>query len=130
MLNKKTALIVEDEEVSALMLENILNKYGFESIHCTNGKTAFETLVHEQEAVDILISDIVMPDMDGKELLHLVRSSDLTYDLPVILISGILDKEQLSQLCQSYDIRLTKWLSKPVELDKLRSILVELSFLR
>lgn len=129
MLNKKTALIVEDEEVSAKLIDGILSKLGFETIVCTNGKTAFEMLMHDQEIIDIVITDIVMPDMDGKELLHLIRSNEATVDIPVIIVSGLVEEEELASLTNKYNPEITRSLKKPINLEQLKSCLQEFELL-
>lgn len=125
MLNKKTALIVEDEETAAQLIDKMLSKLGFETILCTNGKTAFEVLMHDQEVIDIVITDIVMPDMNGKELLHLIRSNEATMDIPVVIVSGLIEEKELGDLARRYNPSLTKFITKPVDPDKLQTCLEE-----
>ncbi|MCS6894069.1 MAG: response regulator [Deltaproteobacteria bacterium] len=115
MLDKLTALVVDDDPVSQQVLDGLLRRFGFETVICSNGKTAFEILTHEHEVIDIVFTDIVMPDMDGKELLHLMRSNVSLRDIPVVLVSAVLDSKELEELCVKFDQALTKCLSKPIK---------------
>ena len=69
-------LIVEDARDQRLMLSVVLKKQGHTVLEAENGKEALEILQEHQE-VRIIISDWMMPEMDGLELLKQTRKSDL-----------------------------------------------------
>lgn len=126
MLDRLTALVVDDDPISASILENYLNKLAFEVISCTNGKTGYEILLHQHEILDLVITDIVMPDMDGRELIHLIRSNPATNDLPVIVVSGLVNQNELKDLCENYNKQITEYLTKPIDFKELERVLDEL----
>lgn len=64
-------LIVDDEVMSLLMLKEHLLRQGYEVICCSNGQEAFSQL--EKRSVDLVISDLVMPGMDGVQLMLLAK---------------------------------------------------------
>jgi CheY-like chemotaxis protein len=68
----------------------------------------------EETAVDLILSDMVMPEMGGVELLHRLRQE--AYDLPVIILSGYPLTADVSHLKSQ---GMTDWLSKPLELKQL-----------
>jgi len=64
-------LVVDDESILRNLLEKILKKEGYEVMLAASGKEAVDVL--EREKVDIIISDIKMPEMDGFALLRIVK---------------------------------------------------------
>ncbi len=86
-------LIVEDSLTQALMLEETLSTQGFKTGLARDGKEALSTL-HENQ-FDIVISDVIMPGMDGFELCHAIRSHDKLLAIPVILLTSLSDPEDI-----------------------------------
>jgi len=84
MLNKKRILIVDDEADILSVLRILLTKNKFEVLEASSANAALDLL--ENESVDLVISDIVMPGMNGREFIKEVRQWDM--ELPVIFISG------------------------------------------
>lgn len=87
-LNNKTILVVDDEHVVRTVLERSLKREGFRVVTAGDGVEALEKL--RGTKIDIVISDIMMPKMDGLELLVEVKSEFA--DVPVILITGYADQ--------------------------------------
>ncbi len=79
-------LIAEDDATSALVLERTLIKGGYSSVVARDGSEAFERL--KQETFDVLMTDWMMPQMDGIELIHKVRTS--IKPVPVIIMTTAL----------------------------------------
>lgn len=86
---QKKVLLVEDDEVTAKLLNSFLVKNGFETILATNGIDAHEKIAFEKP--NIIICDIMMPDMDGYEFCRIVRSSPGLELIPFIFISALSD---------------------------------------
>lgn len=83
---KKRVLIVEDEE-SLLKLETILlTVKGFEVAGVFTGKMAMEKL--ETEKFDLVLLDIMLPDIDGFEVCRNIRKDPRTSNLPIIMLTG------------------------------------------
>ncbi len=82
-------LIVEDDEINRKLLTNILNTIGFKNVvEAENGKIAWEKL--QDQPFDLLMTDWMMPEMDGLELLQTVRKADgLIKKLPVLMITAL-----------------------------------------
>lgn len=82
-------LIVEDDEINRKLLSNILKSIGFTNIfQAEDGQIAWKMI--EQQPFDLVITDWMMPDLDGLELLKLIRSSDEPlHSLPVIMITAL-----------------------------------------
>ena len=78
-----TILVADDDEGVRKLVTLSLGAAGYTVISARNGKDALELL--EREAVDLVITDLTMPEMDGKELSAEVRKR---YGVPVVLVSG------------------------------------------
>ena len=83
-LPKRRIILAEDDESMRGFLERALERAGYEVVAFANGAEAFERL--EQEPFTLLLTDIVMPRMDGIELAR--RASELDPDLKIMFITG------------------------------------------
>lgn len=86
MKSKKKVLIVEDEE-SLLKLETILlTVKGFEVIGAVTGKLAIDKIGVEE--FDLVLLDIMLPDIDGFEVCRQIRKDPRTASVPIIMLTG------------------------------------------
>ena len=88
MSSNKKILIVDDEKMNIMTLAFFL-KQQYEIIVATDGVTALEAA--EKHMPDIILLDIIMPDMDGFDVLVKLKNSDTTKNIPVIFITGLSD---------------------------------------
>lgn len=79
-----TILLVEDEQLLREGMQEILETYGYEVITAADGQEALERL--EQTTVGLVISDLVMPNMNGVDFVSTIRSK--FPELPIIVVSG------------------------------------------
>src|SRR6266853_736634 len=86
-------LIAEDSPTQAAHLKHILEGQGFRVVAARNGKEALEAL--RQRKPTFVITDIVMPEMDGYELCRQIRADGGLADLPLILLTGLSDPEDV-----------------------------------
>ncbi len=86
----ETVLVVDDEKNYPLILSAVLEEEGFETMVANSGQEALEIL--ERAAIDLVLTDMKMPQMDGIELLERIKAKDP--DLPVIMMTahGTVDK--------------------------------------
>jgi putative two-component system response regulator len=80
------ALVVDDDETSIIMVENVLNQMGYEVQVAHNGREALEIL--GKKSVHLVITDWEMPEMNGIELCHAIRRSDFSGYVYIIMITG------------------------------------------
>ncbi len=99
-----TVLLVEDERAVRLVVERALKRGGFNVIMASDGALALDVL--GTAAIDILVSDVVMPGIDGVELLEHIQSR--RPGLPVVLMSGYADPPQRRALEQVGAVFLAK----------------------
>ena len=81
--NKKTVLVVDDEEHIRILLRRILEGAGYSVITANNGREALEKLT---DNIDLVLLDIKMPEMDGFQTLNLMRDRS---DVPVMMVTGV-----------------------------------------
>ena len=107
-------LLVEDEIITRAAILDSLVLLNYKVHAASNGKEAIDFLDHNKGFVDLILSDVVMPQMGGIPLFHTLRERGLT--TPIILMSGHPMQEQLKELQNS---GLTGWLLKPPNLKQL-----------
>jgi len=113
-MTNKRVLIVDDEEVIRKYLNLQLNKWGFDVIEAEDGVQA--SLKLENEDFDLIISDILMPNKDGWELLKELKMNPKTKDIPVILLTA---KNKADDMFKGYELGATYYLPKPFTKEQL-----------
>jgi len=113
MMSKKV-LIVDDEEVIRKFLRINLLKWGYEVKEAMDGVQALEQL--GKDTYDLLISDVLMPNKNGWEVLKAVRSNPKTKDMPVIILTA---KNEDSDMFQGYELGANYYMTKPFTKDQL-----------
>lgn len=84
--NQKQILIVDDDVVILHLLERDFAQAGFSVVTAVNGRAAMETVL--KESVDLIVSDISMPEMDGLEFCERIRRSPDHQDIPFIFLTA------------------------------------------
>lgn len=89
-------LVIEDNEDNMVLITRLLEKAGYRTLRATTGMQGLEVAL--QQRPDFIILDIQLPDMDGIEVLHKIRSSEIGHTIPVIAITSyamVGDRERL-----------------------------------
>jgi two-component system cell cycle sensor histidine kinase/response regulator CckA len=107
-----TILLVEDEDMVRAVAERALTRQGYTVLTAENGEAALE-LIAQSERPDLLISDVVMPTMDGPTMVARVRRR--YPDLPILFMSGYAEE----QLRKSIAIDHVAFLPKPFSVQQL-----------
>lgn len=93
---RKKILIVDDEVESVGYLERILLRQNYDVISANNGTNAID--LAQGHLPDLIILDIILPDMEGSEVAAKLRENPSTKDIPIIVVSGVvLCKEDQTQ---------------------------------
>lgn len=108
-------LICEDDPDIAGLLQLMLARHGYQSDLCASAAEAREALAHQD--YDALLLDILLPDLNGLDLIRQLRGAEDTRSLPIIVISAIAD-EARSQL-EGGAADIIDWLDKPLDQDRL-----------
>lgn len=90
----QTILIAEDSKTQALMLASVLEKAGYNVITVNNGIDALET-VKNNPSVDLIITDIRMPGMNGYDVAWAVKNNSCLRHMPVVLFSGLSETKDI-----------------------------------
>ena len=111
---KIKVLCAEDEQDIRENMAEILRDEGFEVFEAENGKKGFEVFLKENP--DIVISDIMMPEVDGYGLLNLIRESKNTRNnsVPFIFLSALGQKDNV---IKGVELSANDYLVKPVDFD-------------
>ena len=104
-------LIVDDEEMDRVLLSQVLHQAGHEALFAPNGNAALR--IWKKSPVDLVVTDIVMPGLDGLELIEALKEEDPW--IRVIAISGVTAKK-LNEAAQAGALAI---LTKPVDPEEL-----------
>lgn len=101
-------LIVEDNPISLRTVEMILQSHGLETVSAKSGRQAIEAL-HARDDVQLVLSDLMMPDMDGYELLENLSRNESWKAIPVIVMTSLSDADTVRKVvslgCKSYVVK-------------------------
>ena len=121
-----TILIVEDEPTQLEFHQIILENQGYRTICAENGNQAFELIAASPEKVDVIVSDVLMPELDGYELCKKLKASgdDNINSIPVIFVSSLTD---LNEKLRGYAAGGDDYVPKPIEpeifVEKLKNVI-------
>ncbi len=105
-------LVVEDDRNQRNLIVEFLKTNGYGTFEAKNGQQALDVM--EKERVDLLISDIMMPEMDGFELVELIRSVDQT--MPVLAITA---REEFEYKAEGFLLGVDDYMVKPLNLNEM-----------
>lgn len=129
-INPDTIILAEDSPSNRKIITHLLEKMGFHVVPCEHGQEALTALTSGQHKnVKLVISDIMMPTMDGLELLKQIRESETYRHLPVILVTAISEKEYIDRARQ---LQADGYILKPVTVqrvfEKMKQLFPEKTF--
>jgi predicted signal transduction protein with EAL and GGDEF domain len=104
-----TVLVADDDPAFRLMLGLALEQADFRVEEATNGRTALE--VFERTQPDLVLLDILMPDLDGYSACRALRATPRGRSTPVLMLTSLDDTESIAR---AYDIGATDFITKPV----------------
>src|SRR5829696_2882552 len=88
-----TILVVDDTALARESVARLLEFEGFTTLKARNGREAWAMMYHDRP--DLVLLDLMMPEMDGVTFLSMLRRSLLWKDLPVVVLTGADDRDQL-----------------------------------
>ncbi|MDX1672619.1 MAG: response regulator transcription factor [Balneolaceae bacterium] len=113
MKPKHTIMLVEDEKESADMLANYLEMDGFEVLVAYEGDKAVEYLNEQAGDIHLAILDIMVPNIDGKEICRRIRNHPVLHDIPVIFLTA--RDEEVDEI-EGLELGADDYISKPASL--------------
>ncbi|MFV8342984.1 response regulator [Flavobacterium sp. XS2P39] len=119
IFHSKKILLVDDDMRNVFALSKILQERGMEIIKSENGKNALDMLdVHT--GIDLVLMDIMMPEMDGYEAMKRIRSQIKFRNLPIIALTAKAMKDD-KQKC--IDAGANDYITKPIDIERLLSLM-------
>jgi CheY-like chemotaxis protein/two-component sensor histidine kinase len=119
ILAGKKVLVVDDDTRNIFALMSVLENKNMEVIAAQHGKEALEVL-NEHPNMDIVLMDIMMPEMDGYETMQKIRAQPRFRKLPIIALTA---KAMKSDKAKCIEAGASDYLAKPVDTDKLVSLM-------
>ena len=111
-------LIVDDDEAIVGMLSRYLSKQGFEVFTAFDALQALDFV--ERDRIDLVISDLMMPHMDGRALVRQLRRDPKTRNLPIIMITAFPGDDAADRSLRD---GASFFLSKPLDLEALATLI-------
>ncbi|MGB6267714.1 MAG: response regulator [Olleya sp.] len=118
---KKKILIVDDEPNIVMSLEYTFKKQDFEVFIARDGSEALEILKHH--VPNVILLDIMMPNVDGYQTLKHIKSTDSLKDTKVVFLTA---KNKASDIEKGLKLGADKYLAKPFSVKKIVSEILEL----
>ncbi len=119
VLEGKTILITDDDMRNVIALQMVLGSYGPHLLIASNGNEAMEILQGHAH-VDMVLMDLMMPEMDGFETIRAIRQNSRYKGLPIIVLTA---KTMISDQEKSIAAGASDYLAKPVDVMNLLSVM-------
>lgn len=115
-LSKYTVLAVDDIPLNILLMQKMLSKFNFKLITAANGRQALEQV--DKAKPDLILLDLMMPDIDGFEVIKRVRENPLTKDIKIIILSALNSNDDVSR---GFSLGADDYITKPIIMEKLQN---------
>jgi CheY-like chemotaxis protein len=114
-LSGRTILVIDDDVRNVFAIASILELYGITIIHAPNGRKGIDTLV-ATDGIDLVLMDVMMPEMDGYATMAAIREMPRFIDLPIIAVTA---KAMQSDREKGLAAGATDYVTKPVDTEEL-----------
>ena len=121
-MRKKRVLIIDDDARNIFALVATLRAKSFECVSCRSAQEALKILNNNEEVIDVILIDMMMPDMDGYEAIPHIRKIKSHKNTPVFSVTAqamVGDREKCLQA------GATEYISKPINVDRLLKLLAD-----
>jgi CheY-like chemotaxis protein len=103
-------LVVDDNVVNRMLLTRALEGQGYHVSSAGDGRRALELLAHDGPAIDAVLLDVLMPELDGYETLAAIKAQPALAHLPVIMVTAV---DELESAVRCIELGATDYLPKP-----------------
>jgi hypothetical protein len=111
--------VIDDDVRNIFALTSLLEDHRLKVVHAENGRTGIELLQNTPE-IDLVLMDIMMPEMDGYETMRAIRQEPQFRSLPIIALTA---KAMKGDRAKCIEAGATDYITKPVDLEQLFSVL-------
>jgi CheY-like chemotaxis protein len=119
MFQEKKVLVVDDDILNIFSLSSVLEARGIIVVAASSGKEALEKL-KLGTTFDAILTDVMMPEMDGLELMRILRADDRYFRIPIIALTAKAMKEDRI-IC--LEAGASDYLTKPIDVNRLLAML-------
>ena len=118
-MSKHTVLAVDDIPMNLLLISKILSRLNINISTAANGKEALDLIAKQKPSLVLL--DLMMPEIDGYEVLRRLRENPETKELRVVILSALNSNEDI---VKGFNLGANDFITKPIILEKLTSCVV------
>ena len=111
-----SVLVVDDVPLNILLIKKMLSQYTFEIRTANGGQAALDVIA--QKKPNLVLLDLMMPGIDGFEVIRRLRAADDTKDLPIIILSALNSEQDISK---GFQLGANDFINKPIIMEKLLS---------
>ncbi len=109
-------LVVDDVPLNILLIKKMLSQYTFQLRTANGGQAALDAVA--QKMPDLMLLDLMMPGIDGFEVIRRLRADEKTKDLPIIILSALNSEQDISK---GFQLGANDFINKPIIMEKLLS---------
>ena len=113
-LSRYDVLAVDDVPINLVLVEKMLSKFNFQLRKATDGRQALEAVAAKRP--DLILLDLMMPGIDGFEVLRILRSNPATAGIRIVILSALNSNEDI---IRGYQMGAIDFITKPIILEKL-----------
>jgi CheY-like chemotaxis protein len=119
--SEKTILVVDDSTTNVVLLDAILSEKGYRIIKTLSAMEAYACM--EKQLPDLILLDLLMPQINGFDFLKKVKADQRTADIPVIVISAVTNAEDIKL---TKDLGAAEFMEKPINIQNLNERVTDL----
>ena len=113
-LSSYTVLVVDDVPINLVLVQKMLQRFNFKVVTAANGVEAMEAV--DTHHPQLILLDLLMPVMDGFEVLRRIRANPATADTRVVILSAL---NSTDDIVRGYQMGANDFITKPIILEKL-----------
>ncbi|MBR1666756.1 MAG: response regulator [Bacteroidaceae bacterium] len=111
-----SVLVVDDVPLNILLIKKMLSQYTFEIRTANGGQAALDAIA--QKMPNLVLLDLMMPGIDGFEVIRRLRADEKTKSLPIIILSALNSEQDISK---GFQLGANDFINKPIIMEKLLS---------
>ena len=117
--SKYNVLAVDDIPLNLLLVQKMLSRFNFKMRTASGGKQALDAI--EQEKPDLILLDLMMPGIDGFEVIRRLRENPATADIRIVILSALNSNEDV---VKGFIVGANDFIMKPIILEKLLTCVI------
>lgn len=118
-LSMYTVLAVDDIPLNILLIQKMLSRFNFKLKTANNGQAALDIIAAEKP--DLILLDLMMPGVDGFEVIRRVRENPETADIQIVILSALNSNEDI---VKGFNMGANDFITKPIIMEKLLNCVV------